>query len=87
METPIMLAVTIVAARWIVRRLSVPPTGRLGMGLVGLGLMLVAEFGFVLWLRGLSIRDYLATRDPVSGTLYYLMPGVFAIMPLLAAGR
>jgi hypothetical protein len=87
METPIMLAVTIVAARWIVRRLSVPPTGRLGMGLVGLGLMLVAEFGFVLWLRGLSIRDYLATRDPVSGTVYYLMLGVFAIMPLLAARR
>jgi hypothetical protein len=85
METPIMLVVTIMAARWIVRRLSVPPTRRFGMGLVGLGLMLVAEFGFVLWLRGLSIRDYLATRDPVSGTVYYLMLGVFAIMPLLAA--
>ena len=85
METPIMLVVTIVAARWIVRRLSVPPTSRLGMGLVGLGLMLVAEFGFVLWLRGLSIRDYLANRDPISGTVYYLMLGVFAIMPLLAA--
>jgi hypothetical protein len=56
------------------------------MGLVGLGLMLVAEFGFVLW-RCLSIRDYLATRDPVSGTVYYLMLGVFAIMPLLAARR
>jgi len=58
------------------RRISVPPTGRLGMGLVGLGLMLVAEFGFVLWLRGLSIRDYLANRDPISGTVYYLMLGV-----------
>jgi hypothetical protein len=86
-ETPIMLVVTIMTARWIVRRLSVLPTGRLGMGLVGLGFMLVAEFGFVLWLRGLSIRDYLATRDPVSGTAYYLMLGVFAIMPLLAARR
>ena len=49
--------------------------------------MLVAEFGFVLWLRGLSIREYLATRDPVSGTVYYLMLGVFAIMPLLVARR
>ena len=87
METPIMLAVTIVVAPWIVRRLSVPPTGRLGMGLVGLGLMLVAEFGLVLSLRGRSIREYFASRDPVSGTVYYLMLGVFAIMPLLAARR
>ncbi len=30
-------------------------------------------FGLVLWLRGLSIREYLATRDPVSGTIYYVM--------------
>jgi len=87
METPVMLAVTIVVAPWIVRRLSVLPTGRLGMGLVGLGLMLVAEFGLVLSLRGRSIREYFASRDPVSGTVYYLMLGVFAIMPLLAARR
>jgi len=89
METPIVLVVTMVAARWIVRRLAVPsvPSSRLGMGFVALGLMLVAEFGFVLWLRGLSIREYLATRDPVSGTVYYVMLGVFAIMPLLVARR
>jgi type IV secretory pathway TrbD component len=49
--------------------------------------MLVAEFGFVLWIRGLSIRDYLATRDPVSGTVYYAMLVAFAIMPLLVAKK
>ena len=89
METPIMLVVTIVAARWIVHRLAVPsvPSSRLGMGFVALGLMLVAEFGFVLWLRHLSIREYFATRDPVSGTAYYIMLGVFAIMPLFLARR
>lgn len=37
------------------------------------------------WLRGLSVKEYLATRDPVSGTVYYVMLGVFAIMPLLVA--
>jgi hypothetical protein len=49
METPIMFGVTILAARWIVRRLAVPPklSSRLGMGCVGLGLMLVAEFTLV----------------------------------------
>jgi len=69
METPIMLVVTIVAARWIVHRLAVPsvPSSRLGMGFVAPGLMLVAEFGFVLWLRRLSIREYLATRGPCVG--------------------
>ena len=85
METPIMLVISIVAARWTVLRLAVPsvPSARLVMGGIALVLMLVAEFGFVLWLRGMSIRDYLATRDPVSGTVYYAMLGVFAIMPLL----
>lgn len=84
-----MLVVTIVAARWIVHRLAVPSVAfsRLGMGFVALGLMLVAEFGIVLWLRGLSIREYLATRDPVSGAVYYVMPGVFAVMPFLVARR
>jgi hypothetical protein len=52
-----------------------------------LALLLVAEFGFVLWLRAMSIREYLATRDPVSGTVYYVMLLVFAIMPLLLARR
>ena len=72
MEAPIMFIVTILAARWIVRRLALPPTAsiRLGTGSIALGLMLVAEFTFVLWLRGLSTSEYLATRDPVSGTVY-----------------
>jgi hypothetical protein len=89
MEAPIMLVVTILAARWIVRRLAVPPkaSSRLGMGCVALALMLVAEFTLVLWLRGLSISEYLASRDPVSGTVYYAMLGMFCIMPLLVAPR
>jgi hypothetical protein len=89
MEAPIMFVVTILAARWIVRRLAVLPkvSSRLGMGCVGLGLMLVAEFTLVLWLRGLSISEYLASRDPVSGTVYYVMLGVFCMMPLLVSPR
>ena len=58
---------------------------RLGVGLVALGLLLVAEFTVVLWLRGLAIGEYLASRDPVSGTVYVMMLGVFAVMPLLVA--
>jgi hypothetical protein len=85
-EMPIMLVVTIVAARWTVLRLSVTMmwSARIEMGCIALTLMLIAEFGFVLWIRGISIRAYLATRDPVSGTVYYLLLVVFAAMPLLA---
>jgi hypothetical protein len=84
-EAPFMLAVIVLAARGIVRSLAVPFTAsrRLGMGCVALCLVLATEFTLVLWLRGLSIADYLATRDPVSGTVYYLLLGVFAIMPVL----
>ena len=89
MEAPIMFVITIAAARWVVRRLAVPsiPSRRLGMGCVALSLLLIGEFTLVLWLRGLSVREYLAGRDPVSGTVYYLILGVFAIMPLLVARR
>jgi hypothetical protein len=89
METPIMFVITIIAAWWIVRHLAVPSalSSRLGMGCIALGLLLIAEFTLVLWLRGLSISEYLGSRDPVSGTVYYVMLGVFAIMPLLVARR
>jgi hypothetical protein len=89
MEMPVMLLVTIAAARWITRRLAVPstPAARLGMGGLALGLLLTAEFTLVLQLRGLTISEYLANRDPVSGTAYYLMLGAFAVMPLLVMRR
>ena len=85
MEAPVMLVVIVLAARWLVQELSLPFTlfMRFGMGFIALGLMLVAEFGLVLRLRSMSIREYLATRDPVSGTVYYLLLLVFAIVPLL----
>ena len=85
METPIMLVVTIVAARSIILRLGLPFTfsARLGMGFIALLLLLVAEFGFVFWFRGQTNREYFASRDPVAGTVYCLMLAVFAVMPLL----
>ena len=87
LEAPFMLVATVVAARWVVGRLAVPPvpSARIGIGCIALGLLLIAEFGPLLWLRGLSIREYLARRDPVSGTVYYAMLMVFATMPLLVS--
>jgi len=37
--------------------------------------------GGVFWLRGLTIKEHLATRNPVTGTAYYLTPPLFAGMP------
>ena len=83
-----MLAVTILAARWTVLRLVVPPmSAQIGMGCIALVLMLVAEFGFVLWIRGLSTKEYFSTRDPVSGSAYYAMLVVFAVMPMLVSKK
>ncbi len=88
-ETPIMFGVIVLAARWVARRPATPTasSGRLAVGLVSLGLLLVAEFTVVLRLRGLTIGAYLAGRDPVAGTVYIAMLGVFAVMPLLVARR
>jgi hypothetical protein len=84
LELPLILAVSFVTARWLLRRRPGASTSfRLGMGGIALLFMLTAEFGFVLALRGMSIADYLATRDAVSGTAYYLALLVFAALPLL----
>jgi hypothetical protein len=88
-ESPVMLAVSAIAARWVIRRLGVPPTFsiRVIMGAIALLLMLVAELTLVLWVRGVSIREYTASRDPVSESVYYVSLAVFAVMPLLAGRR
>jgi hypothetical protein len=89
MEMPLMLGVTVFTARWVIRHLAVPPalSSRLGMGCIGLALMLTAEFVLVLRLRGISFSEYFAARDPVSGTAYYMVLALFAVMPILAARK
>jgi hypothetical protein len=81
--------IAIVAARWIARRLVVPPrpSSRLGISGIALSVLLVVEFTLVLGLRGLSIRQYLEARDLVVETVYYLMLVVFDVMPLLVARK
>jgi hypothetical protein len=89
LEMPVMLTVIILSAQWVVRHFSVPYTAssRLGMGGIALALILVLDFTVVLWIRGLSFSQYIKSFDPVAGTAYFLMLGVFAIMPLLVARR
>jgi hypothetical protein len=84
-ELPVMLLIAFFAARIIVKRMSIPPLFTSGalMGVTALILLLAAEFGLVLWLRGMSIGEYFASRDPVSGAVYYVSLLIFAAMPLI----
>jgi hypothetical protein len=43
--------------------------------------------GADIWLRGLSIRNCLANRNPLSGTVYCFMLGIFDAMPLLVSRK
>ncbi len=88
-ETPIMLMVIYFSARWVVRRFSLSgrPAAALGAGGLALLLLLLMEFTLVLYLQGRSIEDYLASRDPVSGTVYAVSLLIFGLMPLWFSRR
>ena len=87
LEMPIMFVAIVLAARWVIRHVDMPPTvsNRLGMGGLALALILLLDFTVVLWIRGLSFVQYVEKLDPVAGTAYFVMLGIFAIMPLLVA--
>jgi hypothetical protein len=83
LELPLMVAASVFAARWTCARLRVPqtPGPRLSMGALALALLLAMEFTLVLTLRGQTIAENLASRDPVSGTGYALSLLAFALFP------
>jgi hypothetical protein len=85
LEAPLMLLVIILAAKWIVRRFQLPVrlVYRLGAGVIAFILGLVFEFGLVLTLRELTLREYFDSRDPLAAAVYYLTLILFALMPLL----
>lgn len=88
-EMPLMLAVTVFAARYVVRKLQLPTqrSSRLSMGLVGLSLLLSAELLLAVILQDRSLSEYIASRDPVSGSVYLALLVVFALMPLFVSGE
>jgi len=83
MESPIMFAVTILAARRVVRRGTGNP---IGVGLIGLAFLIAAEIATAvgLWLL-LGLRFSIKSRDPVSGTVYVFLLLAFAAMPRLVS--
>ena len=86
-EMPIMLVAIVLSARYVRRRLQLPSSisFNAGVGLIALALLLIAELSLVMALQSQSIAEYVASRDPVSGTVYLAMLVVFAAMPAALA--
>lgn len=84
-EAPFMLIVIVLAARFIVRRFASPATVlvRLSIGAIALGLLLAAEILLAIAIQDRSLGDYVASRDPVSGSVYLALLVIFAVMPLV----
>jgi len=83
LEMPLMLLASFLAARLCVRRYGpFSAVRRLGIGALALALLVAAELGLTVAL-GQSIREYIAGRDPVSGTAYLISLVVFAVFPLI----
>jgi hypothetical protein len=83
LEMPLMLLASFLAARFCVRRYGPFPTmQRLVVGALALALLVAAELALTVSL-GQSIREYIAGRDPVSGTAYLISLVIFAAMPFI----
>ena len=84
-EMPFMLLAIVLAAGYIVRRYgrTVPTLGWAVVGIIALTLLVVAELVLAVVLAGRGVGEYLARRDPVSGSVYLAMLFVFAAMPWL----
>jgi hypothetical protein len=86
-EAPLMLGAIVLSARWLVQRQRVSPRSWLCAGLGAAALVLAADVGVGIGLRGLTLRQVFVDRDPVAGSVYYALIVVFALTPWLVARR
>ena len=88
LEAPLMLAAIYAAARFLTYRFSASRrVDYLYSGVVALVLLIGVEFSVVLGLRGLSLNEYFAERDPIAGAVYVIMLMIFAVTPWLVGNR
>jgi hypothetical protein len=84
-EMPVMAAIVVCSARLVERRflLSTDVATRLATGMVALISLVLAELALVRPLLDEGVGEYLAGKDPLAGTAYVAMLGLYALMPLL----
>ena len=82
-EMPLMFVAIFLAAGHVARKCgaSVAPLGWVLVGALSLVLLVTAELLLAVVLAGRGIGEYVASRDPVSGSVYLALLVVFATMP------
>jgi hypothetical protein len=85
LEMPFMFVVIVYAARHVIKRFQLAPTRsvRLQVGFMALALTVLAELLLMAAFQGIPVTQYIASRDPVSGTAYLVLLLVFALMPYI----
>jgi hypothetical protein len=54
---------------------------RLAVGWTAFALLVATELGLTLLLQPVSLSEFIASRDPISGSAYLAMLGVYTLMP------
>lgn len=81
-ELPVMVAASFFVARALMSRAGdVGIRAAAFVGLAALALLVCAELAVVVFVRGQTLAEYVASRDPVSGSAYALALLLFAAMP------
>ncbi len=85
LEMPFMFVAIVLAARYVVRRFHLPHglQIRLKVGFLALALTVGAELLLATVLQTRSLAEFIASRDPVSGSVYLGMLLLFALMPAI----
>jgi hypothetical protein len=84
-EMPFMITASVMVAWRLVRRWRLGVGAAIVGGVLALALLLGAELGLVFTLRDMTLHQYLASRDPVSGAAYVVALCVFMLAPAGAA--
>jgi hypothetical protein len=84
-EAPLMLLVILFASRFVVRRFDLTPRAAMKVGLFALALLVALELLLARVLSGLTIREYVLSRDSISGSVYLVLLVIYAVVPWLRA--
>jgi len=85
-EAPLMIGVSVLLAWRFVRRWRLGVGAALAGGVAALALLLGAELALVV-ARGVTLEQYIASRDAVAGAAYLAALIVFMLAPAAAAWR